>query len=155
MVEFMATQKNVIPIGNLLIGRKKSRTSRIAAVGIAGIAILTISGIGRGTIREDDLQFQIGVGSWGVGHPLRGVEGTVTNNSKYNLASFQLGIMLKDCQTSEAKCVIGDEKALVEVSVPTGQTRQFKTAVGFYNAPQTRADQWSFTYYVTDIRAGR
>jgi len=93
-------------------------------------------------------------GSWWV------LTGTVTNNSKFDLASIQFSITMKDCVTSQNCRTVGqettstrnDDSWRTKLLVPSGQVRLFSTrGMDFKGMPPVTNLRWE--YKVTKIRA--
>jgi len=109
------------------------------------------------SIRSDDLLLS-GISlvkdQYGGGWTL---QGTITNNSKFDLGRISFRVTIQDCPNQVCK-IIGqettstisafDQKSLV----PAGQVRLFKTyRMKFENMPPATASRWDYT--ISTIRA--
>jgi hypothetical protein len=119
-------------------------------------------------IRLEDLKFS-GVHlkdrSYG---PYMALDGVVSNNAKYTLASFDVQVTLKDCEdkTKETNCrIVGQASGTASPAVPSGQTRSFGSSdLQFDNLPRDVQVQCAshpcnrgrvFNWRVTQVRAAQ
>jgi len=91
------------------------------------------------------------------------LKGTVTNNSKFDLAAIRFLVTIRDCPPNEACKTVGQESTVTRgdsysisdrdrTVVPAGQVRLFQTyLMEFKNMPPAKSPKWE--YKITEIRA--
>jgi hypothetical protein len=91
-------------------------------------------------IKADELQLyavELTKISYGGGYALNG---TVTNNSKFVLSGITVRVTVTDCVAAKSCRVVGQEDAIVNVTVPPGQSKSFGSIV-FESLPLRALDR--------------
>jgi hypothetical protein len=70
----------------------------------------------------------------------------------YTILSFMLQATLKDCNDGGACDIVGQERTMIPLAIPAGQSRDFLVTIPFPVVPVVKGDA-AWEYHIKNIRA--